>query len=100
MRAADICALYDYHYWANGRIITALAQVEHARFVAPAAVQWGSLRGTLVHLLWSEVNWLARWEGRPTVPRFTEEAFPTKRRSARGLGDQRGDAARLPRYPR
>ena len=77
MRAADIRALYDYHYWANGRILGALAQIDHTQFVAPAAVPWGSLRGTLVHLLWAETNWLARWEGRPTLPRFAEEEFPT-----------------------
>jgi len=77
MRAADIRSLYDYHYWANGRILAALVLVDHERFVAPAAVPWGSLRGTLVHLLWSEVNWLARWEGCPTLSPFAEEAFPT-----------------------
>ncbi len=36
----------------------------------------GRLRGTLVHLLWSEINWLARWAGRPTLPRFAEDDFP------------------------
>jgi len=77
MRAADVFALYDYHYWANERILAALARVDHEQFVAPAAVPWGSLRGILVHLLWAEATWLARWEGRPTRPRFAEEAFPT-----------------------
>jgi len=77
MRAADIHALYAYHYWANERILGALAQIELEQFVAPVAVPWGSLRGTLVHLLWSETNWLARWEGRSTLPRFTEDDFPT-----------------------
>jgi len=76
MRAADIHALYAYHYWANGRILGALARIELEQFVAPAAVPWGSLRGTLVHLLWSETSWLARWEGRPALPRFTGEDFP------------------------
>lgn len=36
----------------------------------------GSLRGTLVHPCWSETNWLARWEGRPALPRFVEDNFP------------------------
>lgn len=75
MRVSDIRTLYTYHYWATGRVLDALPRITPAQFVAPAPVPWGTLRGTLVHLLWSERNWLARWEGQPTLERFREEDF-------------------------
>ena len=68
MRVRDIQALYDYHYWANGRILEAATRVAAEQFDAPAPVPKGSLRGTLVHLLEAERAWLARWEGRPPAP--------------------------------
>ncbi len=77
MRANDIRTLYTYHYWATARILDALARITPEQFAAPAPVPWGTLRGTLVHLLWSERNWLARWAGQPTIERFREEEFPT-----------------------
>lgn len=69
MRVSDIQALYDYHYWANGRILDTATQITAAQFAAPAPVPWNSLRGTLVHTLGAELGWLARWEGRPPAPR-------------------------------
>jgi uncharacterized damage-inducible protein DinB len=47
----DIQTIYDYHFWANGRILAATARVSPAQFLAPTIHNFGSLRGTLVHLL-------------------------------------------------
>jgi uncharacterized damage-inducible protein DinB len=69
MRVSDIRALYDYHYWANGRILDSATRITPEQFAAPAPVPGNSLRGTLAHLLGAEQNWLARWEGRSPVPR-------------------------------
>lgn len=77
MHANDIRTLYHYHYWANDRILAALARITPEQFVAPAPVPCGTLRATLVHLLWAERNWLARWQGQPTLARFEEADFPT-----------------------
>jgi uncharacterized damage-inducible protein DinB len=46
--------LYDYHYWANARILNAAEEINHAEFVAPTKFSHGSLRGTLVHALSAE----------------------------------------------
>jgi uncharacterized damage-inducible protein DinB len=77
MRVAEIRTLYDYHYWANGRICEAATRITPEQFVAPAPVPWGSIRGTLVHTLGAERSWLARWEGRAPPPRPADDEFPT-----------------------
>jgi uncharacterized damage-inducible protein DinB len=69
MRVRDIQALYDYYYWANGRVLEAATRITAEQFAAPAPVPSGSLRGTLVHILGAERSWLARWEGRSPAPR-------------------------------
>ena len=60
MNKADIVTLYDYNYWANGRILNAAARVTPEQFIAPAGLSHGSLRGTLVHTLGAEVIWRLR----------------------------------------
>jgi len=61
MNAGDIRTLYGHHRWANNRLL------EAARLVSPADLTWDlhtsheSLRGTLVHIMWSEWIWLRRW---------------------------------------
>ena len=61
MNAGDIRTLYGQHRWANNRLL------EAARLVSPADLTWDlhtsheSLRGTLVHIMWSEWIWLRRW---------------------------------------
>ena len=57
MQIQDILTIYDYNYWANQRILTASAQVSAEQFVAPAPHSYGSLRGTLVHILEAEQSW-------------------------------------------
>jgi uncharacterized damage-inducible protein DinB len=52
---SDIQTLYDYNYWANQRILA--AQVNQDQFVAQAAHSYGSLRGTIVHVLDAEYAW-------------------------------------------
>jgi uncharacterized damage-inducible protein DinB len=77
MRVRDIQALYDYHYWANGRILDTATRVTDEQFAASAPVPSGSLRGTLVHTLGAELTWLARWEGRVPVPRRPDDESVT-----------------------
>lgn len=45
-------------------------------YVADAKLDYGSIRGTLVHILEREATWLARWEGRPDQL-LGEQALPT-----------------------
>ena len=88
MNKADLLLLYEYNYWANGRIREAAAQLPPALWTAPARVSFGSLRGTLVHTLSTEWLWRMRCqEGDSPTALLAEEDFPTL-----GAVTQRWDA--------
>ncbi len=79
MNTQDIQTLYDYNYWATGRILATAAQVSHEQFVGLAGHSLGSLRGTLVHLLDGERAWRKLFEEQ-TLTYFgawQEADFPT-----------------------
>ena len=60
MNRDHITMLYDYNYWANARVLKAATRVTREQFTAPARLSHGSLRGTLVHVLGTEVVWRLR----------------------------------------
>src|SRR3989442_15745567 len=49
---------------------------DHGAYVGDAKLDYGSIRGTLVHILEREATWLARWEGRPDQL-LGEQELPT-----------------------
>jgi uncharacterized damage-inducible protein DinB len=57
MNLRDILTLYDYNYWANHQILALGAHMNPEQFMGPTAHSFGSLRGTLVHILDSECAW-------------------------------------------
>ena len=62
MNKTSIAMLYDYNYWANARVLNATTRVSRTQFIAPARLSHGSLRGTLVHILGTEVVWRTRFQ--------------------------------------
>ena len=56
--------LLDYTVWANHRVMRACATIPPDDFVRELGASYGSLRGTLAHMMWSEWIWLERWHGR------------------------------------
>jgi len=50
--------VYDYNYWSTKRILAASAKVSAEQWVASAPHSYGSLRGTLSHIMESERSWL------------------------------------------
>lgn len=60
----EIRELYEYHRWANGRMLDAVANVGREEFVQPAGGSFGSLQATLTHMLAADWVWLERWNGR------------------------------------
>ena len=77
MQISDILLLYDYNNWANQRILDTAVQVSPAQFVAPTGHSFGSLRGTLVHLLDTEWGWRMLCQHHASTPLLKEEDFPT-----------------------
>src|SRR5690242_12586958 len=57
MNLRDILTFFDYNYWANHQILMASAHLSPEQFVGTSAHSFGSLRGTLVHILDSESAW-------------------------------------------
>jgi len=78
MNKEHITMLYEYNYWANARVLSATSKLGGDDFTAPARLSHGSIRGTLVHVLGTEIVWRSRWqEGISLSGLPAESAFPT-----------------------
>ena len=78
MNKTDIAVLYDYNYWANARVLGAATRASREQLDAPARLSHGSLRGTLVHILATEIVWRTRFqEGISLSALPAESEFPT-----------------------
>ena len=69
--------LYDYHYWANARILNAIRGISQEQLVSDHGHSWGSLRGVLLHMQNAEWIWLQRWQGVSPTGFPSEEEYPT-----------------------
>ena len=57
MNSSDIQFLFEYNRWANQLMLTTAAQLTPEQFTQPTAFSFGSVRGTLIHILDSEYMW-------------------------------------------
>jgi len=75
----DILLLYDYNYWATRRILSAGAHVSPEQFIVGTGHSFGSLRGTLVHVLDTEYGWrvLCQHQTTTSFDAIEEDSFPT-----------------------
>lgn len=60
--------LANYNQWANRRLFDAVAPLADAQYRADEGAFFGSLHGTLNHLLVADRIWLNRFSGRGTAP--------------------------------
>lgn len=65
-----------YTLWADRAVIDAIRPVRLEDLAREAGVSFGSLLGTLVHILGSERLWLSRFTGQPMPHRPTVEELP------------------------
>ncbi len=73
-----ITSLYKYNYWANHCLLDKADELDPELWVAPAEVSFGSLRDTLVHVLYTEWVWRQRiQEGNSPTGFFPGAEFPT-----------------------
>jgi uncharacterized damage-inducible protein DinB len=78
MNKRDILTLFDYNYWANAKVLNVAAQISESRFIAPARLSHGSIRGTLAHTLATEIVWRLRCqEGISPSALPAESEFPS-----------------------
>jgi uncharacterized damage-inducible protein DinB len=77
MQVRDLERLYDYHYWANRRLIGVVSQMTPEQFTQSVAGSYGSVRNTLVHVLSAEWGWLDRCGGPARGERLNPQDYPT-----------------------
>jgi uncharacterized damage-inducible protein DinB len=77
MHVRDLERLYDYHYWANARLLGVVSQLTPEQFTQSVAGSYGSVRNTLVHVLSAEWGWLERCGGPARGERLKPEDYPT-----------------------
>jgi len=75
--ATDLRVLYDYGYWATGRLLEVVSQLTQDEFTQSVAGSYGSIRNTLVHVLSAEWGWLDRCGGAPRGPALVAADYPT-----------------------
>jgi uncharacterized damage-inducible protein DinB len=65
-----------YNAWANDRLYAACAQLPDAEFRAPRQAFFGSILGTLNHILVGDRAWLGRVQGVPSgITRLDQTLF-------------------------
>jgi uncharacterized damage-inducible protein DinB len=72
-----LTVLYDYHYWATGRVLETAARLDPADLDAAPLAGLGSLRQILVHALSAEWVWRERLEGTSPQAMLDPADFPS-----------------------
>ena len=60
MEEKDLNILYAYNYWARNKVLQAAKSLTHEQLITPSALCFGSLLGTLTHILNAEWIWRVR----------------------------------------
>ncbi len=77
MRMSDVLTLFDYNYWATGRILEEAVRLSSEQFRTAPDGHTTSLRDTLAHMLGSERLLRSRWEQGVSSSRLDPEDFPS-----------------------
>lgn len=78
MDTSNLTLFFAYNRWANAKVREACNWVTPEQLVAPAQVSFGSLLGTLAHILGTEITWRMRLqEGVSPTRLLTIDDFPT-----------------------
>ena len=73
MNAHDVRTLFAYNSWANRWLLEATARLTPDEFTRDLGASFGSVRGTLVHILCGERRWLRFWVDGSQIPEPTSE---------------------------
>jgi uncharacterized damage-inducible protein DinB len=73
----DLETRLAYNRWANRRLLDAARLLPADAFSRDLKASFGSIRGTLIHILWGECGGLRYWQEGQFVPEFTLDEFET-----------------------
>lgn len=76
MQTDEARLLLDFNGWANNLLLGAACKVSPAEFVRDLGASFGSIKGTLVHILDGEWVWLQNWQGKPRAQRPPADFYP------------------------
>ncbi|MGH7048566.1 MAG: DinB family protein [Stellaceae bacterium] len=63
--AAFVRTMAAYNAEMNRRLYDAAARLSDAERQAPRGAFWGTIHGTLTHILWGDRQWMSRFDGWP-----------------------------------
>jgi uncharacterized damage-inducible protein DinB len=76
MTPEDARLLFAYNRWANQRLLDAARAVAPKDFSLDRHSSFGSIQGTLLHIIAGEWRWLQNWLGKPYDVEFRPEDYP------------------------
>lgn len=68
--------LFGYNRWANRRLLEAAGQLSAEEFERDLRASFGSIKGTLRHILWGERVWLGFWREGAFSPELSPDDLP------------------------
>ena len=77
MNRKELTTKLAYNRWANHRLLRSAAALPSEAFSKDMGGSFGSVQGTLLHLLWAEWGWLHHWQHGSFVPDFPLDDFAT-----------------------
>jgi uncharacterized damage-inducible protein DinB len=77
MNRHEVLTLVAYDRWANRRLLGAARLLTPEAFARDLRASFGSVQGTLVHILWGESGWLRFWLDGCFILDFSSEDFPS-----------------------
>jgi uncharacterized damage-inducible protein DinB len=68
--------LVAYNRWANTRLLEAASALSADELERDLGASFGSLKGTLIHILWGERGWLRFWKSGSFLPLSHPGEYP------------------------
>ncbi|HUL02448.1 MAG TPA: DinB family protein [Gemmatimonadales bacterium] len=65
MNVTEVKESFAYNAWANRRLFDALGALPAEQYQRDLKSSFGSIHGTVCHIVWAEQLWLTRWLGKP-----------------------------------
>ena len=76
MTVEQLRLLVAYNRWANNRLLEAASALSVEELECDQRASFGSLHGTLIHILWGERGWLQLWQQGTFLPDPTAGDYP------------------------
>jgi uncharacterized damage-inducible protein DinB len=73
MTLKEIRTLYDFDQWATLKTLESVASLKPEEYSRDLNTSFGSIHGTMVHILSADRVWLSRWRGMSSSPMKAED---------------------------